>query len=88
MAFLDTISDIFTGGLSTALDIEAERERAEIENKRLAQDNTLNSRGDSERNFPTGTIPSITGLSGTDLTLILGGLTLTVALFGLLWRRA
>lgn len=58
MATLDDIADIFTGGLQTALDIEAERARADIERMRTAEDNRLASKGDSGALYRTGTEPS------------------------------
>jgi hypothetical protein len=85
MAFLDEISSIFTGGLGTALEIEAERARADIDNKRINEDNMSASRGDSEQIFPTGTIPV---LIGDNLALIVGGSVLAILLIGLIWRRA
>ena len=77
--------DIFKGGLQAAIDIEAEKERAAIENKSRAADNDRALIGDSGTLFPVGTVP----LFGSQVSplLVAGGVVILALIVFLVARR-
>lgn len=81
----DEISGIFTGGLQTALDLEAERARSEIASKSIAQDthNPLISGTSQAMQAPASPYSP----AGIPPVLLIGGALVAVALFALLLRR-
>lgn len=85
MSTLDTLGDIFTGGFQTALDIEAEKARAEIANKPIAQD-THNVRMSPDP-AATHAPASPYAPAGVSPVLLIGGALVAMALFALLLRR-
>ena len=77
--------DIFKGGLQAAIDIEAEKERAAIENKSRAEDNERALIGDSGTLFTAGTVP-VFG-SQPQLLLVVGGVVALILIVFLVARR-
>lgn len=80
----DEVFGLFTGGLRTALDLEAEKQRAEISNRQLTDQQHLFVRGDSST-VPRGQMGGVFG--ATPATLMLVALGVGVLAVVLLVRR-
>lgn len=80
-----TLEEIFTGGLQTALEIEAEKSRAKISNPPIAQENTSARKGDSGTVYRAGSVPSI--IAGVSPVMLIGAGAVVLLLVVLLLRR-